>query len=337
MIGKGRNFTRKFLWDTPEKCSEVPAYWSQSLVDCYIWYHKKLIELADTNGTFFDNLSIVFSDNVAAGLAYVRDDGSVQAKSNMFARRQLTKRLHTTGWLAGKPPYYVPNGCGIDTSFAEANMPIEGIWYVYSKDGDFIDSVNDMDFIRAACLSRGIPMLVASSQVQMHPYGQAGTNPRPTRSLFAVIVLNDLAIDHGRNINPAVAKPIMDLLDREIGFFSPENQAKFHPWWDNAGVFHFSEESNDGARTVEPKQLFGSVYTRSGKAAVWLVNTGEKDATSDIWLDDQALLGKQAARLRDAETGETMVRVPDGKGAKTGSTWAHVWVRPHDFRMLVLE
>jgi hypothetical protein len=160
VLNKGTDFTGRFLWDTPEKCSELAPEWNQRLIECYLWYYRKLAELSGNNGTF----------------------------------------------------------------------------------------------------------------------------------------------------------------------------------WDNAAVFRFTAETPQGVAAQAPEHLFGSVYRGKGKALVWLVNTSEKDQVSDVWLEETALLGKRAARLRDLETGEDMARLPKQAGdARRDATWAHVWVRPHDFRALVLE
>lgn len=152
--------------------------------------------------------------------------------------------------------------------------------------------------------------------------------------MFAIAVLNDAGVNLDYLFNKTVGNKIVAMLDQQFGFFDGEQPAQFFPYWDNADVFRFQAED----RTQAAKGLHGSVFQRAGKAMLWLVNETDKGQTSDLWINDAKLLGKRAARLRDMETGEEMIRLPKTADAPTrDATWAHVHVPPHDFRALLLE
>ena len=119
-----------------------------------------------------------------------------------------------------------------------------------------------------------------------------------------------------------------------------ENPAEFFPYWEGLAA-GFVEAAKEGFHRVHPAGIYASAYRGRGRAVLWLVNEDEKGQSPDLWIDEQALLGRSAKTLRDMETGEDAVRIPERDRVKGDAlaphTWAHVYVPPQTFRALVLE
>lgn len=325
-VGKRSNLNGRFLWDKKEDFSEArPKSYDDDLVDNYMWYHKKLIELANTNGTMWDNQEMAWYKALDTGaFGYLRDDGHVQPGANILMRRQLMKRLYTMGWLSGKPPFYFSKAFH-QAPFMTIARGIEGAFYIMTKDGTFFDKFPDnlIDF-RTFGGSSNIPFRYDAN---WHPpKGTDKSNLRPIRSVLAVAILHDHAVR--RRFNKAFWQKTLQTLDREVGFLDTKQQAEFLPYWNNADVIRF-------AGNKRPKGLFASVYksqTNKGKALIWLVNASDDAVTEGLWIDTRKLVGKngKSLTLRDAETGEKFT-------AKKAHLWENIKVKAKDYRAMILE
>ena len=82
---------------------EVGINWVQSQVDCFVWYHEKLLRECPVNGTWWDNASSF----------QIKDyDPLRQAfywRWNVFMRRDLCRRLNTIGWQLNRRPWWINN------------------------------------------------------------------------------------------------------------------------------------------------------------------------------------------------------------------------------------
>ncbi len=164
----------------------------------------------------------------------------------------------------------------------------------------------------------------------------AGTSHRPVRSVLGLSLLFDVGCS--RLMDEKTGRKILNQLDQEIGLFSAERQAEFVPYWDDSNLVGFAVAGTDGYRKAAPKGGYASLYRQPGKALLWLVNSAGEGQTLDLWVDDQALLGKPATALRDVETGEVMSRLkPNDKDALQKNIWPHINIPPQTFRALILE
>ena len=314
------------------------------MVDCYIWYHEKLFRLARVNGTFYDNCGLYWGCDPDVGLGYVRDDGQAQASSNMYIRRQLSKRLNTLCWLLGQPPMFYPNYTTFDLSFKQKMICIEGEFYIWTADGTLFDGIS-MDTFRAQVLSRAQTIHLRTGHDgdpfkkpgYTEAYHYAGTSHKPVRSVLGFSLLFDIGCS--RFMDKEYGDKILASLDKEIGLFHTERPAEFIPYWRGGEFVSFAAADAAGSfRKVKPEGVYVSLYRQPGKALLWLVNASGEDKTFDLWLDDQRLLGKAATSLRDQETDEKALRLkPDEKDSLQKDIWPHVHIPPRTFRALVLE
>ncbi|MBI3920846.1 MAG: hypothetical protein HY318_05450, partial [Armatimonadetes bacterium] len=295
-------------WETPEQLTPTGIEFTQSQIDCFVWYHKNLVEKCLVNGCWWDNSSISFGNNVALGRAYVRDDGKVQGKSNVFIRRQLTKRLATMGWELGRPPLYLQN-MHVDFSFCQVAWHIENDFYIHGVGHDLIDYLKP-DVFRALCRIKGgiIPRLHSSIPGDFN-YGLAGADPRPMRSIVGLCLLHDVGHVSG---GWWVADKMTKLIDGEIGYFDTAN-CEFIPYWRNAQLVKHGS-----------KDVRCSIYLNRarGRALLFLLNEGDAPAQGDLWINEEALLGHTAHRLYDAEEEVNLGRLYDNaKRQYVPGTW----------------
>ena len=268
------------------------------------------------------------------GWGYVRDDGHAQAACTMYARRQLSKRLNTVCWLLGQPPMFYPNASTFDLSFKQKMIAIEGEAYIWTADGSIFDGF-EPEVFRAKVASRAQAVhIVTGHESRFENY--AGTSHRPVRSVIGLSLLFDVGCS--RLMDRETGDKILTLLDKEIGLFSAERQAEFVPYWDDGDLVSFAAAEKAGYRKAAPKGGYASLYRQPGKALIWLVNSAGEGQSLDLWVDDQKLLGKPAKTLRDAETGELMIRLkPNDKDPLQQNVWPHVYVPAQTFRALIME
>ncbi|HEY3416431.1 MAG TPA: hypothetical protein VGM23_06060, partial [Armatimonadota bacterium] len=350
-VGKMRDLTGRFVFDKSDCFNDgIPASWDQDLVDNYLWFHKKLVELADTNGTMWDNINILWYTMLDTGaFGYVRDDGHVQPTNNIFTRRQMLKRLYTMGWMAGKPPFYLFKGID-EEPFSDMGWMIEGPAYIYSEHGTFFDQfASHLTQFRTDWGGGRIPMRIDSAWF---------TGPmRPTfadkqyRSLFALALLHDEVVS-------AMDKPFWErqlkTLNDAVGFTDPENQAEFLPYWNNQAYIHLGRWAIENNKLTfkddAPAGVFVSVYrsrTNPKRAILWIVNVTDQDVNVGFWLDSQKLLGKaQIDNYTNFDTGEKLRRfLPQSQlndrilndQELMKRLWPSINVRAKDYRAVIVE
>src|ERR1035437_430019 len=85
--------SRRDLHSFPTRRSSglVRVNWTQSMIDCYVWYYEKYLRLAGINGTWWDDGALGTLTDWDA-----RRDKFV-TQWWFLARRQLTKRLNVIG------------------------------------------------------------------------------------------------------------------------------------------------------------------------------------------------------------------------------------------------
>ncbi len=336
-LGELVDMMGRYIGDTPEKFGEIWPRWTQSVIDCYVWYYEKIFRLARVNGTFYDNAGLVWYCDPDIGLGYVREDGQQQAISNVYIRRQLTKRLNTICWLLGRPPLFYPNATTFDLSFLQKMILIEGEAYIWTADGTLFDSFQPETF-RAKFVSKAPALHIVTAHEVRPRDTYAGTSHRPVRSVIALALLFDIGCS--RIMDAETGTKLISLIDKEIGLFDDRHQAEFAPYWENSEFIGFASEKNTGGfEKSDVPGVYVSLYRQADKTLVWLVNSTDSGGKApDIWIDDQKLLGKTATSLRDIETGEKMARLKaNDKDPMQKNIWLHVNVPPQTFRALILE
>jgi len=323
---KGRpNYQNTVTWTTPRQLTATTMNFVQSQVDCFIWYHKKLVQLAEVNGTWWDNSSI--------GLAYdlVPGKGRVY-RWNVFLRRQLTKRLATMCWELGRPPLWIQN-MHADFSWCQVGWHIENDFYPAGIGQDLLGMLT-VDEFRSMCAIKGgiIP--------QLHSVVPGGTeNPfdaqRVIRAGLGLCLLHDIGERGYPPWRPFVARQrgrLLGAMEKHVGFFTAHpNNFTLIPYWRQHTI-----------KTATPG-IYASVYCNreTCKAAAVILNANDSDVVlRDFTVDGRETGIRSITRILDAETELPIGKEYDRK--KRQYVWGefrpyHLMIKRHDYRLLVIE
>lgn len=291
---------------------EVGCNWTPSQVQCFLWYHEKLLRDCPVNGTWWDN----GSSNV------IRDyDPARQAfylKWNVFVRREVCKRLNTIGWRLGRTPWWI-NNLHVDWSFNQVSWHIENDYYVDGPTNTLLDQMTVDNFRAYARLKRGIVHRLASR------YGGNDTSTieerrRRARCTIGLCLLHDIGTyrwdDYAREMEMLPA-----LLHQYVGFFNEEgaDACEFIGYWRAAPFVK-----------VETPDVYVSVYRNRTRAVLVVLNSRKEVRDVKLGVLDN-LLGRKPRRLFDAETGAQV------GGWAHYEQWDRIGLEPHGLRLLVVE
>jgi hypothetical protein len=348
-LGKMRSLNGTVLYNDKACFSEAtPLNYDQSVVDCYLYYHQKLIALADTNGTMWDNNEIVwYASPVTGSYGYLRDDGHFQPECNIYMRRELLRRLFVMGWLEGKPPLYF-NKIFTDQPWSTITRYIEGIFSFFDPYSNLFDCLDSsLSFARVRSGDGSQPFRYDLA------YDSNGTgsafNIIQPRSAYAVALLHDQAPAR-RYDYPYYERNLLDRLNREVGFLHEKKQARFIPTCDAKKYLRFVDWSGGGTsykhKFVDSNTVRVAIYVSQlepSKAVIWIVNSDKNPETLSLWVDSKALLGKPLSELqmRDFDTGEAMyLRLSDyahaPKELRQNMT-PGIYLPPQDYRAIIVE
>ncbi|MCM8804391.1 MAG: DUF6067 family protein [Candidatus Omnitrophica bacterium] len=332
-------YKRKTSWggivyETDDQVTSVSVNFTESYIDYYLWYHKNLVEKCFINGTWWDNLSTYFGGIgepeswLILGKGYLREDGKIQGKSNLFTFRELTKRLNVMGWQVGRPPLYLSNTHPV-FSFTQIGWHIENEFYSPSD-----DLLNDLsvDSFRALTKCRGgiIPQLDSSPG-----------SLKAIRIVLGLCLLHDIGERSIPSWNPyfyQLKEKILKTLEQEISFFSGD--PIFVPYWRQDIVKFSTEKVYASIYLYKQLQPLESNYlSKRKKAAIILLNENKNETWIENFEIDSKKLGFEVSRIWDLETGfDIPLSYSKEKGYKFGETAPEkIFIKGHDFRILIVE
>ncbi len=328
-------------YDKPECFTESrPWGWDEDLRDNYMWFHRKLVALTESNGTYWDNSEITHFLNLDAGeYGYLRDDGKPQPTNDSYHKRWLQKRLYTMGWLEGKPPLY-NSKFAWNAPFADINNAVEGHWYIYTEDGTWFDNFEKtLSILRFFRSSHHLPTTIGASDHRQ----QFDTTAK--RSYLTLAILHDLGIiqvDRERS-------ELLRRIDDEIGFLDKTRQAEFIPYWSPNNPVSFVRWSGQRGQetwsTWQPEGVFVSMFrsqTLKGKAMLWFVNANNESVTTGLRMNPRAVTGRSRTEtvFRDLETGSQLNKaLPAAVVAEQDKEmlWSNIVLPPKTFIALIAE
>ncbi|MCM8785246.1 MAG: DUF6067 family protein [Candidatus Omnitrophica bacterium] len=323
------------IWETDEQLDSTGVNFTESYIDYYLWYHKNLVEKCFINGTWWDNSSTIFGGIgepeswLILGKGYLREDGKIQGKSNLFTFRELTKRLNIMGWQVGRPPLYLSNMHPI-YSFTQIGWHIENSFY--SPSDDLIETLGSVDVFRA---------LIKTKQGII---SQLNSNPRSLKAIRIVLglcLLHDIGERSIPSWNPyfyQLKEKILKILEQEISFFSGE--PIFIPYWRQDIVKFSTEKVYASIYLYKQLQPWESNYlSKRKKAVIILLNENKNDTWIENFEIDSKKLGFEVSRIWDLETGfDVPLSYSKEKGYKFGETApGKIFIKGHDFRILIIE
>ena len=314
------NYSGSVVWDTDRKSSVTQTQFTPSYIDCYVWYHKKLIEKG-LNGTWFDNCSISLIKQ------YDPETGKMDTVFNQLARRELMKRLTTINWQLMRRPCWLTN-LHEDFSFSDVIWLVENEWYINGEGRDFLDHMS-IDTFRAMACTKTM-QLVAKPWIS-HPTKK--DNPayeHVNRSITGVLMAHDV-----QNFSVGGYLGLCDIkLGRYLNFhlnFADGKACKFRGYW---------ETPVTTVDTKDPEVKCSVYYNPQRKNAVlWFLNTGKQDKTlTDITVSSELIGRENCKKAFDAETGAPVkFAVAEEKGKVKSFTLPDgLTVKSHEFRAIAV-
>ena len=328
---KGKSSDGGIIWETEDQVSPSGVFHSASFIDYHLWYHRELAEKISLNGTWWDNASLKFGGPLVLGLSYIRDDGRVQGKSNLFAWREQTKRLNVMHWQVGRPPLYISNMHPL-YSFTQIGWHIENSFHRFqgNRYTEMLGDNTGVDVFRA---------LIKTKQGIISRFAYGG---RVGLGLSLLHDIGNSGFPHYRgDLYPAYRK-ILDVMEENVRFFS--GKPRFIPYW----------RSGKAVRFEKTPQVYVSAYVHAQlrpweggnppdrqRAVIVLFNGGEDRVIEGFSIEAKALGLVRVQRITDGETG---IPVPlaynKAKGYRFGEFHGRpetLRLRKHDFRLLIVE
>ncbi len=302
------NYQGTVQWKSPEELMATGYNWTQSHSDFFIWYHKPLMEKCGFNGTWWDNSSIGTVSEFDPEL------GRMDSKWNLYARRQLTKRLNHLGWELMRPPCWAMN-MHVDMAFNQIFWMVENDWYADASD---ITSLQQwtLDEFRAMARTKSTTLL-ANPWLRGFESEKPELDAKIRRSVTAMLLSHDIPAGPTRKLVGAVDYP-------------DTANCLFTGYWRSADA-------------VQPagKGIKASFYGNAGlkSAAVVFFNTEKQDQyLGGSTFDANKLIDPRARlvpkRIYDLETGENIQVAFENGIFKILDPCLIPW---HEYRLIVVE
>ena len=349
------NYGATIRWTSPRQLSATRVNFCQSQIDCFVWYHQKLVEKCSLNGTWWDNSSI------GEVWEYVPGRGKV-VKWNVFNRRQLTKRLATMCWESGRPPWWLMN-MHVDFSWCQIAWHIENDFYIRRAGQDYLDHMS-VDEFRALTRSKGgiIPQLHShipeAGEVKVRydregapvPYvesqgryaGDAWDVRRAIRSIIGVCLLHDVG-ERGLPVwQPFYArgrKRALEAMEESVAFFSA--QPEFFGYWRQSAVRFDAPNVYASVYVYRRPPSWADRVPRKPRAVIVFLNANDRDVlVTGLKLDAKQLGLREIRRVSDGETRLPISKAYDKR--KKQREWGELKpgqlsLKRHDYRLVVIE
>jgi hypothetical protein len=319
-----KNVGGSITWQTDRQLTVRDINFTQSQIDCFVWYHEQLIRRAGVNGFFWDNgdLGLIKDFNPATN--------SWETRYNCFQRRDLTQRLNRINAQNRRAPWWVIN-THTTWEYAQVNWQSEGHWYDY---------MNTMPVTTMGANSRTMPGIFR--RISSH------FNSENIMRAIGINLLHDVGIFrdwHWKPFAPRVFQ-FLEMLDRKIDFF--EDSTRFYGYWSkmiSTSTGPLPEGVYVSAYVPSPTTESHPKITLKNRALLVVWNDkSEPIEIKDFTINTQKLLGRsKISRVTDLRTNTGLSISPKGNGFRLG--WdrinpkdpAILPVAGRDFRLLLIE
>jgi hypothetical protein len=319
-VGKP-NYSGSVLFDTDRKCTVVGTQFTPSYIDCFVWYHKKLIEKG-VNGTWFDNSSIGLIKQ------YDPETGKMDSVFNQLSRREQMKRLTTVNWQLMRRPCWITN-MHEDFSFSDVIWLVENDWYINGEGRDMFEHMS-LDTFRAMACTKTM-QLVAKPWINNPTPKDHPAYAHVLRSITTMLMAHDV-----QNFPLPDYQTLHDTqLGRWLNFhvnFEDGKACLFRGYWDTPATL---------VDTKDPDVKCSVYYNSRRKTAVlWFVNAGKEDKTLTGVTFSSDLIGRNN-NCRVAFDAETGAPVPFAAASELNKIKAFILSEPlvikkHEFRAIAI-
>jgi hypothetical protein len=308
------NIQASYLFQRKREFTEAVYNWTQSKLDCFIWYHEKLLRETPVTGTWWDNASSFLITD------YDSERKEFYKKYSVFVRRQVMKRLNVICTQLKKPRMSWLNNQGVDWSWNQASWHCENGFYILND--SILDQMSVDQYRALFRIRRGIVHCMGSHEWGYDP----AQSPFPpdrlrmrSRSDLGLALLHDIGPSGYSQYESAF---VVGKLNDWVGFFDEKQACPFTGYWRNEKLVK-----------VNTPGVQASVYQGKDRAAVILMNTGKDPVRADATLLP-ALLGKKISHVYDGETGRELHHFWGNWGDYQKGL---IELRGYDFRLLLVE
>ena len=304
------NYQGSCQWKTPEELMPTGYNWTRSHSDFFLWYHKPLLEKCGFNGTWWDNSSIGTINEFDPEL------GHMDAKWNLYARRQLTKRLNHLGWELMRPPCWAMN-MHVDMAFNQIFWMVENDWYADAPDTTAFQHWT-LDEFRAMARTKSTTLLA-------NPWFSGFTSDKPELDKKIKRSLTAMSLAHDIRADGELPRKLIGAVD-----FANTANCLFTGYWRSG-------------EAVQPtgKGLKASFYSnaQTKSAVVLFFNTDKEDQyLGGTTFDLNQLVNPRArltpARVYDLENGKPVTVVFENGRYRIADAFLVPW---HEYRLLAVE
>ena len=274
-----RNYQGTVTWDTPREMSVTGVNFTDSYMDCFVWYHMRLIENVPVNGTWWDNASLTRITD------YDPEREEFYTRYNVFTRRRLMKRLITAQYERDKRPLWI-NNMHVDWPFCQVSWHIENEFYIDSNFNTMQDHLS-VDKFRAMCrIKRGIIHRLATRS----PGGPSiHMEQLRNRSIVGMCLLHDIGTYRWGSYAREMRR-MPGILHEKVGFF---DGAQFIGYWRSGNLVEIGADP-----------VYASVYQGKGRAVIVVLNESRDPVDVPFEIRPDILPDKkEISRVYDAETG----------------------------------
>ena len=340
-----------YPWEEDDAFRPTAVHWTDSWLDFFVYHHRKLVNIAGINGTWFDNMSVftipAFDEE---GFERHHQDmpGRYPAEErvinygrryNLFQFRKLTRRLATMCHADGVQPFWMVN-MHPTWSFCQIAWQVEHDFSVRGDQRDLVDSMGGVDEFRAHMRTQGglIHFLASNGggvsppvegrpdHYVLRPPSGAFPVPEAYRAELGLCILHD--VGNHRGYGHAGLRAIAEFkrrLDERFDFFAPD--VRYAGYWEQKGV-----------SAEDPNFYVSLYYHEEGSKALAVVfneQAGESGVTTRLEIDAAELrstTGISAPSVEDLETHEPLRDLEGASGIQT-----LLYVPNRDFRLLLLS
>ncbi len=310
------NYSGSVLFDTDRKCTVIGTQFTPSYIDCFVWYHKKLIEKG-VNGTWFDNSSIDLIKE------YDPETGKMDTVFNQYSRRQMMKRLTTINWQLMRRPCWLTN-MHEDFSFSDVIWLVENDWYINGEGWTLLDHMS-LDTFRAMACTKTM-QLVAKPWINPGTPKEHPGYEKVIRSITGVLLAHDVQ-------NGGMDAKLRRWLNYQVDF-DDGKACQFTGYWDVPIAV---------VDTKDPDVKCSIYYNSQRKTAVlWFLNAGKADKTLTGVTFSSDLFGWRKNNdchvAFDAETGAPVKFAAAGEREKIKvfALSEPLTVKKHEFRAIAV-
>ncbi len=285
-------------WTTDAELTPVFTTMDESFMDCHLWHMTRIARFCGINGTFYDNYQTYTTDRIptlsdVTGVAYRREDGTLQPFANPLRRHEWTRRWATALWLLNRPPMQLMSN-DPDNTYGPT-WYVEGLMYHQSPTQDWIDQGLTLDrFAAFTASSAGMGLLTTHVPPLQRDGKPVGVEDRIVRLALAFVLLHDLCSDPYRisagNLSALPARISRTLLE-DVRF--TDDHARWIRYWNNAAEL----------TVKDPRVVVGGYVHPQGDAALLVVvNPTEETRHTTLEFKD-GLLGRPVTAITEADTG----------------------------------